>query len=93
MRFGKPIVPTDNMRKLLQLCVEWYAMPENSVGGILHIVLDDDNVRDSDSAIVYTPCEMCKYENEAADMYPCCDCCHCSNNDNDHFTQQKCCVL
>ena len=30
-------------------------------------------------------CEMCKYENEAADMWPCSDCCHCMG---DHFTQR-----
>ena len=32
-----------------------------------------------------TQCEMCKYENEAADMWPCSDCCHCKD---DHFTQR-----
>ena len=48
MRYGKPIVPNDDMRKLLSLCVEWYSIPGNEVGGCLHVVLDDDNVMDED---------------------------------------------
>ena len=48
MQFGKPVVPNDYMRKLLKLCVEWYAVPDNECGGCLHIVLDDDNVDDDD---------------------------------------------
>lgn len=47
MRLGKPIIPDDYMRNLLKLCVEWYAISGNEVGGCLHIILDDDNVDDS----------------------------------------------
>ena len=48
MKFGQPIVPNDYMRKLLKLCVEWYAISGNECGGCLHIVLDDDNVDNDD---------------------------------------------
>ena len=48
MQFGKPIIPNDYMRNLLNLCVEWYAISGNECGGCLHIVLDDDNVGDND---------------------------------------------
>ena len=44
--FGNPVIPNDQMRAVLKLCVEWYRVDENECGGILHIVLDDDNVDD-----------------------------------------------
>lgn len=46
MRFGKVIIPTDEMRKVLDLCVLWYSFSDNSCGGHLHVVTDDDNIDD-----------------------------------------------
>ena len=44
MKFGKPIIPTEEMRSILKLCIEWYS--SNPCGGKLHVILDDDNVGD-----------------------------------------------
>ncbi len=44
-RFSKNksvVVPTKEMRECLALCVKWYK--SNPCGGIMHVVLDDDNV-------------------------------------------------
>jgi len=46
MTFGKRIEPTEDMRKLLSLCVGWYGYSGNECGGELHVVLDDDNTDD-----------------------------------------------
>ena len=46
MKYGNLIVPTDEMREILKLCVKWYGMEGNCCGGELHVVLDDDNVDD-----------------------------------------------
>lgn len=43
MTLGKRIEPTEEMRKLLLICVDWYDYANNICGGELHIVLDDDN--------------------------------------------------
>jgi hypothetical protein len=32
--------------KLIEECKKYYALPNNSVGGSLHIVLDDGNIHD-----------------------------------------------
>lgn len=40
------VVPTEEMRRVLDLCVQWYNIPGNECGGALHAVLDDDNVDD-----------------------------------------------
>lgn len=34
------------MYDTLKKCVEWYKLPNNDIGGELHIILDDDNIDD-----------------------------------------------
>lgn len=33
--------------QLIEECKKYYAMPNNSMGGCLHIVLDDENIKDN----------------------------------------------
>ena len=33
--------------QLIEECKKYYAMPNNSAGGSLHIVLDNDNIKDN----------------------------------------------
>ena len=33
--------------QLIEECKKYYAMPNNSTGGNLHIILDDENIKDS----------------------------------------------
>lgn len=33
--------------QLIEECKKYYAMPNNSTGGNLHIVLDDENIKDN----------------------------------------------
>lgn len=42
--FTKRVLATKEMRDVLWLCVKWYEV--NPCGGILHVILDDDNVED-----------------------------------------------
>jgi len=44
MNYGAMIEPTERMRKVLQMCVDWYGLSGNECGGSLHVILDDDNI-------------------------------------------------
>ena len=50
-RMDKPTIP-----EIMPLIKEYYALPGNNVGGNLHIVLEDDNVRDCDIEFCLTKC-------------------------------------
>lgn len=41
------IIPRLHVPELVKLAVAYYALPGNSVGGSLHVVLDDGNIKDS----------------------------------------------
>lgn len=43
---GKRPPMTDEMWQLAGLVWDWYRMPGNDTGGVLHIVLDDYNIED-----------------------------------------------
>ena len=43
MTLGKLIEPTEQMKAILNMCVDWYGYSGNECGGELHVVLDDDN--------------------------------------------------
>lgn len=63
MRLGEKIIPTDDMRKLLALCVDWYGYVDNLCGGELHVILDDDNTDDDSLNDALERCVREEYDN------------------------------
>lgn len=48
MKHGQPKTDNEQVRKAAELITKLYALPNCGVGGHLHIVTDDFNIRDSD---------------------------------------------
>jgi hypothetical protein len=63
IKLGDVIKPTQEMRDLLRLCVDWYGYSKNGCGGELHVVLDDDNTDDYFLNSHLEKCRIKKYDN------------------------------
>ncbi len=63
LKLGDLIKPTQEMKDLLKLCVDWYGYSGNECGGKLHCILDDDNTDDYFLSSHLEECKKEKYEN------------------------------